>query len=87
MSLTRRDHDLVLFRSDAKKSEIVLRVDVTHNTSSLGGELMQQTGILDSGRVVHGRLDRYALGVDHDEADDAFVRRYSLYCLFYFGLQ
>ena len=77
----------MLFRSDPQESEIVLRVNVAHHTPRLGGELMQQAGVLNGGRVVERGFDRYALGVDHDEADDALVGRDSFDCLLYFGLE
>ena len=79
--LTWSDHDLVLFRSDSEKSEVVLWIDVAHDASRLGGELMEQAGILHGCRVVQRGLDRYSFGIDDDETKDALVRRDSLYCL------
>ena len=79
-------HDLVLLRSYSQKGQIILRVDVAHDTSRLGGQLLQQAGILSGGRVVQWGLYWYAFMVDDYEADHAFVRCYSFDCFLNFGL-
>ena len=70
------NHNLVLLRSDAKKCEIILRVQISDDTASFGGELGNVGGVLVGELVVHslGWSNLQALAVDDDHTLDSLVR-------------
>jgi hypothetical protein len=49
---TWRDHNLMFFRAYSQESQIVLRINIAHDTSRLGGQLLQQASVLCGRRVV-----------------------------------
>lgn len=55
--LLRCDHDLVLLASDSNKLHIVLGVEGLDGRLGLGGELGDQTAILDGVILRHSRAD------------------------------
>lgn len=63
----RRDHDLVLLASDSNELHIVLGVEGLDGRLGLGGELGDQTAILDGVILRHGRTDGDATGVHNDD--------------------
>jgi hypothetical protein len=85
--ITWSNHDLVLLGSDSQKGQIILRVNVAHNTPGFGRQLMQQTGILNGRRVVQCGLDWNAFWVDYDETNDTLVGCDSLDSFFNLGLE
>src|SRR4051812_34697620 len=77
----------MLLGSNTQECQIILWIDIAHDTSRLLRQLMQQASVLHRCRVIECRLNGYTVRVDDDQADDALVRRYAFNRLFDFRLE